>query len=102
MHDALEEWNRTLADKVKQQLQELQRMERLRRYLSPQIAETVLGTDDKLFTSHRREITVVFLDLRGFTAFSDSAEPEGAVHGTLLCYYLSEGTLGRQTSQTWG
>jgi class 3 adenylate cyclase len=76
MHDALEEWNRTLADKVKQQLQELQRMERLRRYLSPQIAETVLATDDKLFTSHRREITVVFLDLRGFTAFSDSAEPE--------------------------
>ena len=51
-------------------------MARLKRYLSPQIAETILGQDDELFRTHRREITIVFLDLRGFTAFSDSAEPE--------------------------
>jgi class 3 adenylate cyclase/CheY-like chemotaxis protein len=76
MHDALEEWNRTLADKVNQQVAELQRMERLKRYLSPQIAKTILGNEQDLFKTHRREVTIVFLDLRGFTAFSDSAEPE--------------------------
>ena len=76
MHDTLDEWNRTLADKVNQQVGELQRMEWLKRYLSPQIAKTILGNEEDLFRTHRREVTVVFLDLRGFTAFSDSAEPE--------------------------
>ncbi len=89
MHDTLEEWNRSLAEKVKQQVTELQRMNRLKRYLSPQIAETILKSDDdSLFKSHRREITVVFLDLRGFTAFSDSAEPEEVME--LLRGYHSE------------
>jgi adenylate cyclase len=88
MHDTLEEWNRTLADKVNRQVQELQRMERLKRYLSPQIAETILGEDQDLFKTHRREITIVFTDLRGFTAFSDSAEPEEVMD--LLRYYHTE------------
>ena len=80
MHDSLEEWNRTLAEKVTQQVVEMERMSRLKRYLSPQIAETVLESeDDSLFKSHRREITVVFLDLRNFTTFSDSAEPEEVI-----------------------
>ena len=70
MHDTLEEWNRSLADKVNQQVKELERLARLKRYLSPQIAETILDEDDDLFKTHRREITIVFLDLRGFTAFS--------------------------------
>ena len=76
LHDQLGEWNRTLAEKVQQQVGELKRMERLKRYLSPQIAETILEKEENLFRTHRREITVVFLDLRGFTAFSDNAEPE--------------------------
>lgn len=77
MHDSLEEWNRNLAGKVKEQVSEIEHMSRLKRYLSPQIAQTILQSDNEsLFKSHRREITVVFLDLRGFTAFSDSAEPE--------------------------
>jgi class 3 adenylate cyclase len=76
MHDTLEGWNRSLADTVKKQVADLERMARLKRYLSPQIAETILGDDESLFKTHRREITTVFLDLRGFTAFSDSAEPE--------------------------
>jgi CheY-like chemotaxis protein len=76
MHDTLDEWNRSLSEKVKQQVDELQRVNRLKRYLSPQIAATILAEDENLFKSHRREITVVFLDLRGFTSFSDSAEPE--------------------------
>jgi class 3 adenylate cyclase len=92
MHDALEEWNRTLAEKVQQQVGELQRMNRLKRYLSPQVAETILAEDENLFKSHRREITVVFLDLRGFTAFSDSAEPEEVME-VLRRYHAEMGKL---------
>ncbi|HEU4344092.1 MAG TPA: response regulator [Candidatus Binatia bacterium] len=92
MHDALEEWNRTLAEKVEQQVGELQRMNRLKRYLSPQVAETILAEDENLFGSHRREITVVFLDLRGFTAFSDSAEPEEVME-VLRRYHAEMGKL---------
>ena len=89
MHDTLEEWNQTLAAKVKQQVSEIERMGRLKRYLSPQIADTLLKTDDEaLFKSHRREITVVFLDLRGFTNFSENAEPEEVME--LLKNYHAE------------
>jgi class 3 adenylate cyclase len=88
MHDTLAEWNRTLAETVKKQVSELERMARLKRYLSPQIAETILGQDDELFRTHRREITIVFLDLRGFTAFSDSAEPEEVME--FLRHYHAE------------
>jgi class 3 adenylate cyclase len=92
LHDRLDEWNRTLADKVKQQVDELQRMNRLKRYLSPQIAETILADDENLFKTHRREITAVFLDLRGFTPFSDSAEPEEVME-VLHCYHAEMGKL---------
>jgi adenylate cyclase len=102
MHDTLEEWNQTLTDKVNQQVSQLQRMEKLKRYLSPQIAETILGNEEDLFKTHRREITVVFLDLRGFTAFSDSAEPEEVMdflrhyHGEMgKLIFKFEGTLER-------
>lgn len=92
LHDTLEEWNRDLAAKVRQQVKELQRMDRLKRYLSPQIAQTVLDENQDLFKSHRREITVVFLDLRGFTAFSDSAEPEEVME-ILRHYHAAMGSL---------
>ena len=92
MHDTLDEWNRSLTEKVNQQVDELQRVNRLKRYLSPQIAETILGEDENLFKSHRREITVVFLDLRGFTAFSDSAEPEEVME-VLRGYHAQMGKL---------
>ena len=56
---------------------ELERLGRLRRFLSPQIAELVVDSGDESFLeSHRREIVVVFCDLRGFTAFAETAEPE--------------------------
>jgi class 3 adenylate cyclase/CheY-like chemotaxis protein len=102
LHDELDEWNRTLAEKVNQQLLELQRMERLKRYLSPQVAKRISANEEELFKTHRREVTVVFLDLRGFTAFSDSAEPEEVMDflrhyhaemGALVFQY--EGTLER-------
>jgi len=93
MHDAQEEWNRTLGEKVRQQVDEIERMNRLKRYLSPQIAETILkGENEGLIKSHRREITVVFLDLRGFTAFTDSAEPE-EITELLDTYHMEMGSL---------
>lgn len=103
LHDSLEDLNRSLAEKVTEQVTEIGRMARLKRYFSPQVADSVLEKDDdSMFKTHRREITVVFLDLRGFTAFSDSAEPEEimellrsyhAVMGKLI--FKFEGTLER-------
>ncbi len=71
----LAEWNRTLEGRVRDQVEEIERIGRLRRFLSPQIAELVLS-QESLLQPHRREISVVFCDLRGFTAFSETAEPE--------------------------
>jgi adenylate cyclase len=73
----LAEWNRSLEQRVAQQVAEIERIGRLRRYLAPQIAELVLSTgDEHVLVTRRREITVVFCDLRGFTAFTETAEPE--------------------------
>jgi adenylate cyclase len=73
-------WNRTLEQRVNEQVAELDRMNRLKSFLSPQIAKLVVSSgDEKLLESHRRDITAVFCDLRGFTAFAESAEPEDIV-----------------------
>lgn len=71
----LAQWNRTLEGRVRDQVEEIERVGRLRRFLSPQIAELVLS-QESLLQPHRREISVVFCDLRGFTTFSETAEPE--------------------------
>ena len=71
----LAEWNQTLEGRVRDQVEEIERVGRLRRFLSPQIAELVLS-QETLLQPHRREISVVFCDLRGFTTFSETAEPE--------------------------
>jgi class 3 adenylate cyclase len=86
-------WNQTLEDRVHEQVDELGRLGRLRRFLSPQIADLVVsqGSDDFL-AGHRREITVVFADLRGFTAFSETAEPEEAL-GVLRAYHAVMGEV---------
>jgi len=75
--EELRSWNRRLEARVAEEVARADRLQRLKRFFSPQLAELILagGADDPL-ESHRREITVVFLDLRGFTAFSESAEPE--------------------------
>src|SRR5580658_5610174 len=76
----LANWNQTLEQRVNDQVTELDRMNRLKRFLSPQVAKLVMSSgDDKLLESHRRDITVVFCDLRGFTAFAESAEPEDII-----------------------
>ena len=91
--EALQEWNRTLLEKISEQTDLIKRMSRLKRYLSPQLADAILNSDDPdIFTSHRREITAIFLDLRGFTAFSDSAEPE-EVMALLRAYHTEMGKL---------
>ncbi len=92
-YQLLQDWNRTLVNQVSRQGSLIERMSRLKLYLSPQVADTVLKSEDhNLFRSHRREITVVFLDLRGFTAFSDSTEPE-EVMALLRSYHAEMGKL---------
>ena len=77
----LASWNRTLEDRVAQQLSQIEQMDRLKRFLPPQVAELILSSgDDRVLDSHRREVTVVFCDLRGFTAFSETAEPEEVIN----------------------
>ena len=100
LHDALQdvaeeraEWNRSLERRVADQVGQLERLGRLKRFFSPQLAELIVagGADDPLKT-HRREVTVVFLDLRGFTAFAETAEPE-EVMGVLREYHAEMGAL---------
>ena len=89
----LEEWTQALIEKVRTNVDPLERISRLVRYLSPQVATAVLDCNNEdLFKIHRREITVVFLDLRGFTSFSDSAEPE-EVAGLLRNYHAKMGQI---------
>ncbi len=89
----LADWNQTLEQRVQEQLVELERIGRLKRFFSPQLAELIVSSGgEKLLESHRREITVVFCDLRGFTAFSETAEPE-EVMGVLREYHTALGTL---------
>jgi len=89
----LAEWNRTLEQQVAEQLAKLQRVEQLKRFLSPQLVDLITSSGEEgLLNSHRREVTVVFIDLRGFTAFSDSTEPEEVI-GFLRNYHTEMGKL---------
>jgi class 3 adenylate cyclase/CheY-like chemotaxis protein len=86
-------WNRELEQRVAEQVDALERMARLRRFLSPQLAEIVLSSgDDSFLNSHRREITVVFCDLRGFTSFAETVEPED-VMAVLSDYHAALGDI---------
>jgi adenylate cyclase len=89
----LAQWNTTLERRVQEQLAQLDRLGRLKRFFSPQLAELIVagGTEDPL-RSHRREVTVVFVDLRGFTAFAETTEPE-EVMALLHEYHAAMGEL---------
>lgn len=89
----LSDWNKNLEFRVNEQVEQLERLGRLKRFFSPQLAELIVagGADDPLKT-HRREITVVFLDLRGFTAFAGTFEPE-EVMGVLREFHAEMGKL---------
>jgi class 3 adenylate cyclase len=70
-------WNKTLEERVAAQVGEIERIGRLKRFLPPQIAETIVSSGgEAILESHRREIVVLFCDMRGFTAFAETAEPE--------------------------
>jgi adenylate cyclase len=103
LHDQVEALNQSLETKVRGQVEELQRVGRLRRYLAPQLAEVIIAAgDEPLFKNRRREVVALFCDLRGFTPFSETADPEDVMEvlseyhaavGPLI--YKYEGTLER-------
>ncbi len=71
------ELNRTLEERVRNQVEELERLGQLRRFLSPQLSDAIVSSgDDSVLRSHRRQVAVLFCDLRGYTGFADSVEPE--------------------------
>jgi class 3 adenylate cyclase len=97
--DEVAELNRGLEARVAEQVEELGRVGRLKRFLAPQLAELIVSQgDEKILESHRREIVVVFCDLRGYTAFTETAEPEEVLD------FLREyhGALGPLVSQYEG
>jgi GAF domain-containing protein len=86
-------WNKQLEARVAAQLGEIERTGKLRRFLAPQLAELILAQgDDSILESHRREIVVVFCDLRGFTGFAERAEPE-EVMALLRDYHAAMGPI---------
>ncbi|GAA2747881.1 hypothetical protein GCM10009868_39090 [Terrabacter aerolatus] len=90
---ALERWNAELESRVAEQVSDLERLNRLRRFLSPQIAGLIVESGDESFLeSHRRDITTVFTDLRGFTAFAETSEPEETM-AVLREYHAALGEL---------
>jgi adenylate cyclase len=96
------ELNRTLEARVRTQLQELERLGRLRRFLSPQLADAIVASgDESILRSHRRQVAMLFADLRGWTSFVDAVEPEelirvlGEFHGVI-------GTLVKRFDATVG
>ena len=101
--DELSDWNKELEGRVAEQVSQIERMSRLRRFLAPQLAELIVDSGDESFLeSHRREIVVVFCDLRGFTPFAEASDPEevmgvlGEFHAALGdLIFRFEGTLER-------
>ena len=106
----LAEWNRTLERRVAEQVAQLDRLARLRRFLPPQLAEVVVSSGESaLLESHRRQITVLVCDLDGFNSFAETADPEDVMtllreyhagigrliadHGGMLQHFLGDGVM---------
>jgi adenylate cyclase len=96
----LAEWNSALEARVQRQVQELERLARLRRFLAPQLAALIASDQhEQALESHRREVTVVFCDLRGFTAFAETTEPE-EVMAVLREFHTAMGAIIHQYEGT--
>ena len=103
----VEERTKALADladelelRVKRQVEEIKKLEKLRRFLSPPVAELLLSSgNDDLLKSHRRRIAILFCDLRGYTAFSETVEPEEAIE-MLKTYHRTLGEIIRRHRAT--
>src|SRR5438477_11395668 len=81
-HDTIKDLNRTLEDRVTRQVEELERLRQLQRFLSPQLADAIVTSgDESILRSHRREVAMLFCDLRGYTSFADAVEPEELMRG---------------------
>jgi adenylate cyclase len=92
--EQLSSWNRSLEERVAKQVAAIERIDRLRRFLPPQVAQVIASSDapDSRLASHRQEVTVLFCELRGFTAFTEASEPE-EVMAVLREYQESVGQL---------
>src|SRR5690349_16872836 len=91
LQDELKDVNEKLAERVREQVAQLERLSRLKRFFSKPVAEAIVAGGEEILEPHRREITAVFLDLRGFTAFTDRADPDQVLE-LLRAYHA---TLGR-------
>jgi class 3 adenylate cyclase/transcriptional regulator with GAF, ATPase, and Fis domain len=105
LHNEMQALNLSLEAKVRSQVEELERFGRLRRFLAPQLAQAVVSAGgERILETHRREIVSLFCDLRGFTSFAETAEPEDIMallaeyHGAVVPLIRKyEGTLDRFT-----
>jgi class 3 adenylate cyclase len=101
-HDTISELNRTLEERVRAQVEELGRLRRLRRFLSPQLADAIVSSgDDSILRSHRRQVAMLFADLRGWTGFVDAVEPEELMR-VLGEFHATIGRLVRRFDATVG
>ena len=92
LQDELKEMNAQLEQRVRDQVAQLQRLSRLKRFFSKPVAEAILAGGEEMLKPHRREITAVFLDLRGFTAFTDRADPDEVME-LLRAYHMTLGAM---------
>ena len=98
LQDELKDVNEKLAERVRDQVAQLERLSRLKRFFSKPVAEAIVAGGEEILEPHRREITAVFLDLRGFTSFTDRADPDEVVE-LLRAYHA---TLGRTVDEYEG
>ncbi len=104
MTDELRDLNANLAERVDEKVREVERLNMLRRFVTPQLAEAIATGGESILASHRREITVLFCDLRGFTSFAETAEPEEVMtvlrefhHAVGPMIFEHEGTIAQFT-----
>lgn len=90
LQDEVKSWNVRLEERVSEQVAQLEQLGRLKRFFSRPVAEAIVAGGEDILEPHRREITAVFLDLRGFTAFTDRADPEEVLE-LLRAYHLALG-----------
>jgi adenylate cyclase len=98
LQDEVRSWNAKLEERVRAQVTELEQLGRLKRFFPRQVAEALVARGEEILAPHRREITAVFLDLRGFTSFTDRADPEEVLE-LLRAYHA---TLGRTVDEFGG
>ena len=98
LQDEIKELNTRLEQRVREQVAQLERLSRMKRFFSRAVAEAIVAGGEELLEPHRREITAVFLDLRGFTAFTDRADPDEVME-LLRAYHA---TLGRTVDEYGG